>query len=167
MAWVGWDLNDQQVSILCCWTGLPHASFLQQLCRQGVLQMPFCCTFRLDLIQPTVRRKYSLFSYTGCCYLCLDVSMTAPFLVSLYSLTIKKSWNFSLWKQVYKQGFVPICTLFVVFFFLFLFFSLSFFLCGFINWGISVEKTNSHHWRCTDFYHSDYRTARKQNKTQQ
>lgn len=127
MAWVGWDLNDQQVSILCCWTGLPPASFLQQLCRQGVLQMPFCCTFRLDLIQPTVRRKYSLFSYTGCCYLCLDVSMTAPFLVSLYSLTIKKSWNFSLWKQVYKQGFVPICTLFVFFF------SFSFFFPQFLS----------------------------------
>lgn len=57
MAWVGWDLNDQQVSILCCWTGLPPASFLQQLCRQGVLQMPFCCTFMLDLIQPNCEEE--------------------------------------------------------------------------------------------------------------
>lgn len=57
MAWVGWDLDDQQVSIPCCGRGLPHASFLQQLCQQRVLQMPFCCTFTIDLIQPNCEEE--------------------------------------------------------------------------------------------------------------
>lgn len=167
MAWVGWDLNDQQVSILCCWTGLPPASFLQQLCRQGVLQMPFCCTFMLDLIQPNCEEEILPLFLHRLLLPLLGHEHDCPFPCQPVFSYHQKILKFQPLKASIQTRICAHLHFICGFFFLFLFFSLSFFLCGFINWGISVEKTNSHHWRCTDFYHSDYRTARKQNKTQQ